>query len=728
MRHIFAISCLLIWAPLAAAAQYATLVANNISLLEDGNTLVADGNVEVHYEGDRLIARKITYDQAADTLDITGPVTLIDRNGTVLTGQSAQLSRNLRNGIIRGARFTIDGQMQVAATEVNRLEGSHNQLYKAVASSCRVCSADETPLWQIRAHRIIHDQDERQLYFKHAFFELAGLPIAYFPRLRMPDPTVRRYTGFLTPEIKVSSTLGAGVKLPYFITLGDHADLRLTPYLSPETRTLESRFRREFSFGSLQANGAFSVDSLRDGGNRSYLFAEGRFHLPRDFDFNVDLRQVSDVSYLLAYGYSDTDRLSNGMEVTRTSNNEYVSLGFENLRSLRDSEIPIEDTLATRLGRFTYERRLRPSSVGGETLLSFDLEGHERTADNADAFQAACNAASAPECTARDVARAGVLANWRRDWMHSSGVITAVEGQVATDFYWIGQDPRFASQINHTTPTAAFELRWPMSRANASGTVDILEPVMQISWTGTDNADVPNDDSKLVEFDEGNLLELSRFPGSNRYERGSRMTLGLNWLRPTSSGAEYSTTIGRVFRHANLDQFTAASGLGGHVSDWLAASQAKMRRLTIANRSLFEDSLDFSKSETQIGWRHGKFSTSGSFIFVVDDPAEGRTGNTSELNLGADYKVNRHWTTYGNARHDGNTGRTTNAGLGLSYRNECLLVNFSLSHRFTSAVNVEPTTEFAFWLSLNGFGRDGRQYVRGCYGHGGAITADGMTQ
>ena len=201
------------------------------------------------------------------------------------------------------------------------------------------------------------------------------MPIAYFPRLRLPDPTLKRSTGFLIPRIKTSTALGFGLKMPYFIAMGNHADLTLTPYVSAKTRTIEARFRREFTFGSLVVNGALSNDDLLPNSARTYLFAEGRFNLPKDFKLNVDLRLVSDESYLLEYGYSDADRLSNKVEITRTKRYEHISASFEQLRSLRSTEIPIEDTLATLLGRVTYERRSYPSLIGGEARFVFDLEG-----------------------------------------------------------------------------------------------------------------------------------------------------------------------------------------------------------------------------------------------------------------------------------------------------------------------------------------------------------------
>ena len=59
------------------------------------------------------------------------------------------------------------------------------------------------------------------------------------PYLRVPDPSVERAWGFLTPGLKISSNLGTGLKLPFFIPIGRSKDLLLTPFLSPKTKTLE---------------------------------------------------------------------------------------------------------------------------------------------------------------------------------------------------------------------------------------------------------------------------------------------------------------------------------------------------------------------------------------------------------------------------------------------------------------------------------------------------------
>ena len=88
-----------------------------------------------------------------------------------------------------------------------------------------------------------------------------------------------RASGFLVPGLTITSNLGVGSKLPYFIPIGDSRDLLLTPYLSPKTKTIEYRYRQKFLNGDLMVNGAFSQDDISNKEMRIYYKASGSFEL-----------------------------------------------------------------------------------------------------------------------------------------------------------------------------------------------------------------------------------------------------------------------------------------------------------------------------------------------------------------------------------------------------------------------------------------------------------------
>ncbi len=98
---------------------------------------------------------------------------------------------------------------------------------------------------------------------------------------------------------------------------------------------------------------------------------------------------------------------------------------------------------------------------------------------------------------------------------------------------------------------------------------------MQLGWGGRTDGDVPNEDSRLVEFDEGNLFALSRFPGRDRARRARALNLGLAYTRVAPGGERLSLVAGRVLRFGDDGQFADDTGLGGDASDWLAAAQPR---------------------------------------------------------------------------------------------------------------------------------------------------------
>ena len=153
-----------------------------------------------------MTAARLTYDRVADSLTIEGPITLTDGSGVTVLANQAELKADMSEGILRSARVVMNDQLQLAAAEVMRLGARYTAMNRVVASSCKVCADSPTPLWEIRARRVVHDQTERQIYFDNASLRLGGVPVFYIPRLRMPDPTLKRSTGFLMPSF--SSTTG----------------------------------------------------------------------------------------------------------------------------------------------------------------------------------------------------------------------------------------------------------------------------------------------------------------------------------------------------------------------------------------------------------------------------------------------------------------------------------------------------------------------------------------
>ena len=690
----------LVPAPALRAQENATLVADSVRL-EGERRLVAEGNVEVFHGSTRLTASRILYDGTTDRLQIEGPLRYSDGTDFVILGDSAELDRDLANGILQSARMVLAEQFQVAAPQAERIDGRYTQLSRAVASSCQVCPDRPTPLWEIRAQRVTHDRDGGQIYFEGAQFRVAGLPVAYLPRLRLPDATVDRARGFLRPELKITSLLGTGMKLPWFLPIGIDRDLTFTPYVATGTRTLGLRYRQAFRNGSLRFTGAVSQDDLRDG-LRAYIEADGRFALPRGYALRFESTLVSDRAYLSDYDISTADRLPTRVDLSRVRRDELIASSLIFYRSLREGAAAEDVPLV--LGTAEWERR-------------FDGPGPGRGGLRFEAAGLAYDGSPRVPGTRRDSLRLTAQADWRADVVLRNGMVVSGLADLALDGYLIGDDPAYDSTVTRALPAVAAELRWPLARTEATGAVQVLEPVAQLIWAPDELPDVPNVDSTVVEFGEGNLFTFSRFPGSDLRELGPRANLGLTWSRIDPNGWSARIGGGRVFRAEDLGQFSATSGLAGKRSDWLLAAQVDTGTgLQITNRALLGEEFGVVRDELRLDWNGRRSNLSASYIWIEAEPAENRPKDSAEFYLDGAVTLRENWTGSLEARYDFDAGRVADAGLGLRYTNECVDLGLSLSRRFTSSASVEPNTDVALEIALNGFGtgNDGRRYRKSC--------------
>lgn len=673
----------------------AVLVADDIQITRD-RRLIAQGNVEAFQGQTRLTAQAITFDPDSGRLLITGPITIDDGSGVRILADQAELSEDLQNGLLRGARLVLNEQLQLAAVQLDRVDGNYTQLYKTVVTSCKICEDDpRPPLWQIRARRVLHDKEGQQLYFEDAQLRYRNLPILYLPRLRLPDPTQDRATGFLIPSIRSDSRLGTGLRLPYFIKLGDQRDLTLTPFLSNNTRTLEFRYRQAFQNGNIIFEGAVSDDDLQPGESRGYLFGAGRFDLRNDFRLQFDIELVSDDAYLNDYGFFLKDRLDSQIQLSRTRRDAFVRLSYINFKSLRDDED--DDLLPSDVLEALYERRFFPTAIGGEFRLSAVANAHER------ASEIDFDADGDGVVDGRDVVRLNVELAWLRT-LQLGGVQAQTQLGLTGDAFRISDDATTPPSDSELSPNAAVTFRYPLARQAAGGARQVIEPIVQVAWVGGDGLNVPNDESTRVEFDEGNLLSLSRFPAPDRRDRGASAAIGGTWARFDPDGWSASLTAAQIFRQEAQPDFTISSGLSGTNSDFLLAGNFRVPGgLALSGRTLFDDRFDVKRAELRGDWSNRRVDLAGSYILIDEDPAIELFDPIGEITFDGAVRIDRFWTASLDMRYDVEEGRAATAAAGLAYENECVRVGVSLNRSFGDSTTIEPTTSLGLTVSLRGF-------------------------
>ena len=680
----------------------ASLVADKITL-NDQSQLVAEGNVYVVYEGRIIRATQIIYDQTTDTLSIEGPIRLEDGDNIIVVASRAELGSDLQNGLLQSARMVLAEQLQLSTLRVQRVSGRYTHMNNTIASSCQICTEDEIPLWQIRARRVIHDTKTKQLHFTGAQFRFGGVPVLYLPRLRMPDPTLKRAAGFLLPRGKSNTLVGYGIKLPYFIPFNDFKDLTLTPYLSSKTKTMEFRYRQMFQNGEIEMTGALTSDSLGNNQARGYLFGDGHFDLKRDYKLSFTLETTLDEAYLSDYTVSTKDRLASTLSLSRTQKHEFFSVEAVNYDSLRLVED--NNSLPRLILDIQKDHRWFPQRIGGETRLSIEGHSHIR--------------ASKADITGRDVTRINGDLSWRRKWTLDNGMRTGIIGQIDLDAFSVAQDSEHTHTVTSLVPETAFDLRWPLRNASDTASYDFLEPLLQFGWSAGSSPNIRIDESTLTEFDEGNLLSLSRFTAPDQRERGSRAAIGARWLHAAPSGWKSALIFGQILRSNsdNAKTFSSSSGLNSRISDVFFAGQFKdISSLIVTGRGLLDQTGNVVKAEANATWMRDWGEISANYISLRDDAAENRDNKLSEWSINTGYYVSDHWYSEANIRYDLVADKTATAGLSLTFENECVQTQLSLSRRFASSTNLTPSTDLVVGVDLRGFGFNGsdKRYTRTC--------------
>lgn len=693
IRLLFAVFLTLVVSAVPALAQPkelpSALLADAVSYDRGTQVLTASGNVQIFYEGQTLEAQEIVYDAVANTVKAMGPLSVSGADGTIILADAVNLSADLREGLIQGARLLLHRNFQFAALEARRTGGRFTSLHKSVGSSCRVCNSGKPPMWLIRADRVIRDELEGQIYFENAQFDFMGATIAYLPYFRMADPAKGRATGFLNPVFVSSDLFGGALKIPYYIVLGPHSDATITPFVT-NTRAviLEGEYRRRTQSGGFDLNGAIALDDGIPGRRRrGFLFGDGSFDMGEDFTLDLSLRRATDKSFLRQFDYSTTDRLESSATLTRQVDRSFMSLAVVAFQSLRDDED--NDTIPFVLPEFSYDRYWQDPDFG-----QFGLE---------------LSSLALTRIDGQDMARLGAKLDWSRNFQLGHGLLANTFARAQFTSYRVansvsGQDGNFGV----VAPTIGADLRWPWAKTTARAT-HVIEPRIQAvsSWPRGDIDMAPNEDSNQLDFDESNLFSLNRFPGQDLIEDGFRINAGLTYSRYDPDGWQMSAGLGQVFRLRDPGQFSAGSGLAGLSSDYVATMTfALPPSVNLINRALFDPDLTFSRAESRLSLNFERWQLEGSYVFLAPDVQAGALSERHEMSLNGRYQFQDNWALKGEWRRELDLGSDIYASAGLEYGNECIDMSFSVSRTFTTSNNVPPATRYSLRVRLAGLGSE----------------------
>jgi LPS-assembly protein len=222
------------------------------------DALEARGDVQLFYQGRVLQADKVIYDRRTKRVYAEGRVKITERDGTITYADRAELTDDFKTGFVDSLRLETSEKTYFSSPRVERNEGETTVFNYGTYTACESCkdNPEKPPFWRVRAKRIIHQNNEQMVYFEDAMLEIWGQPIAWLPYFSLPDPSVTRKSGFLTPSYVARSNLGVGASVPYFWAIAPNMDLTLSPtVLSKQGLLGDIEWRHRLVNGSYSIRG-----------------------------------------------------------------------------------------------------------------------------------------------------------------------------------------------------------------------------------------------------------------------------------------------------------------------------------------------------------------------------------------------------------------------------------------------------------------------------------------
>ncbi|HIG21463.1 LPS assembly protein LptD [Henriciella sp.] len=687
------------------------LNADNAYVLENENLVVAEGNVRAEYEGRVLTADKLTYDRETGRVRAQGNIVITEPDGTERFAEEIETDSRLVDGFATGFSLRTPQGETAAANTAERRNETVTELDRAVFTACELCEGQTTPTWSIRARKAVLNEDTGMFTYRDAVFEIAGVPVVYFPYFSHPDPQSERRSGFLVPRFGASSKYGAFLQPRYYWAISDYQDLVVSPafYTKIDPR-LEFDYRKRFYSGDVNMNFSFTNEArfdddgerLNNKAFRGHFFADGRFRISEDWDWGFAVEEASDDLYTDRYDvdgendrrgiyYSQPKTLLSQLYTQGQAKNWYVDASiqtFDNLQAQGIAEDRIADVLPL---------------INSQYDVDFGKYGY---------LSLTGSAAFLERVEGVDSRRATVGADWSTQRIIPGGLIVEPFAEARFDYYNINDFPTVDESNTITRGVGSTGVKLSMPFYRPGQTVDLLvEPiVMGAVSTGSPNDEpIPVEDGAFFELDTSSLFDANAQAGYDLYEGDKKLGAGISATARWKNGFEISGLVGRRWRSEADPAFDVPSNLDGTVSDWLVSTSVEFNDYFSIDTKLRldDDSLDINRLDTALNVNFEDIARTKAIYYRIDESIT-RSGIRQEgLFLLGEVFVRDNILVLFELQREFEQNLNIRQGIGLAYEDECSRFELVYERQGTTNRELGPSESIVFRFGFKTIGELG---------------------
>lgn len=715
------------------------LSADTVTRDDINDTVSATGHVELVQGSTMILAERVIWNRQTDIVTATGNVQMINDQGDISFGDYLEMTDDMRQGFIDNVSTLLADNSRMVGRKAEK-DGNITTIHRGVYSPCELCAEDPTrpPTWQIKAYKVIHDSDEKRIYYHDATFEIDGIPVAWTPYFSTYDPTVKRASGFLETLVGYRSQLGVFAKSRYYFDIAPDMDAELeAAYYNRQGPLIGGDFRERFDTGQIELKGSITESDIRQYPTpqnidqktvRGHIFADGEFDLSDEWRAGFDYARSLDNIYVLKYAYSSMQVLPSRVYAEGFYGRDYFNVSAYSYQDLRADITQVQPKA---LPYVTWSLVGDPGEIlGGRWADSgsiLDLQRYGGEDNPLQTYLLPGNISASKVFPGQSVERFANNVSWSRRLISDFGLVTNINASLETDYYWtqhaipdpVTQQISAEHSVGRVFPQAYAVMSYPVARPVGYAQL-VLEPMVSVvaAPARTANLAIPNEDSQDIQLDLANLFAGNRFPGIDRIDAGSRVTYGIKAGLYNLGTGYTSIFLGQSYRITGSNAFYPLnSGLQTRFSDLVGQIDVSPGRLVDVSWRT-EWSNDFQEDRLQeVIFRFGpqdfgvfggylySGATSGYLISSNFSVPSLAVGARNELSLGGYYKFDDHWSATANSTteltHPPVVLRYSVAG---SYSDDCSTFTLSVWHDQTFIIGGTAGTGVMLQFALKDLG------------------------
>ena len=565
---------------------------------------------------------------------------------------------------------------------------------KGVFTSCK--KTDKCPPWKISAEKIEHNKTKQQIIYKNAWLEVYDFPVFYFPKFFHPDPSVKRQSGFLTPDLGSSQNTGSSISTPYFYVISDDKDITVKPQLFDNNKfLLQSEFRQKtkktlsiLDFGFVKGHDSNNNDK---GDTRAHMFTSSTVDLSLDNYLNsvlkVNYQKTTNDNYLKIFNLEspilpvNNTVLESIIELDLEHKDYDLTTSFEMYETLEGSN---NDRYQYVLPSYNFSKNFFLESIKGS--FNLNSQGNNTLKDT-------------------NVSTSKIFND-----LNYSSINNLLDNGIKTNFDISlknvntkgKNNPEYKENLHSRLMSAyTFNASLPMIN-KASSTFNTLEPKLSLRLSPHQMRDNNTLERRI---DINNIFNTNRLSMDEYFEGGESVTLGLNFkkekvntINELSEIEEYiDFKLATVFRLKEEKNIPKNSTLNKKTSNLFGQFNFKpIKNISFGyNFSLTEDLDTFEYNSLTAKMKYENFTTQFDYL-----KESGVIGKNNIIENKTEYNFNDANSISFNVRENRELNLTEYYNLIYEYKNDCLVAGVKYKKNYYNDGDIKPVEELFFSITI----------------------------